>query len=34
VTPLEKVLAETGRYDHSLLRFSARERGGVIELVI
>jgi hypothetical protein len=34
VTPLEKVLAETSRYDHALLRFSARERGDVIELVI
>ena len=34
MTPLEKVLAETSRYDHALLRFSARERGDVIELVI
>jgi len=34
VKPLEKVLAETARYDHALLRFSAREHNGVIELVI
>ena len=34
VTPLEKVLAETGRYDHALLAFSARERDGNVELVI
>jgi hypothetical protein len=34
VTPLEKVLAEIGRYDHALLRFSARENRGGIELVI
>lgn len=34
MTPLEKVLAETGRYQHALLLFSARERNGVVELVI
>jgi len=34
VTPLEKVRAEIGRYDHALLDFSAREHNGVIELVI
>ncbi len=34
MTPLEKVLAETRRYDHALLEFSARERNGTIELVI
>jgi hypothetical protein len=34
VTPLEKVWAEIGRYDHALLRFSARENHGAIELVI
>ena len=34
MTPLEKVLAETSRYEHALLRFSAREHGGAIELVI
>jgi hypothetical protein len=34
VTPLEKVLAETGRYEHALLNFSAREKHGAIELVI
>jgi len=34
VTPLEKVLAEIGRYDHALLRFSAREHRGSVELVI
>jgi hypothetical protein len=34
VTPLEKVLAETRRYEHALLNFSARERHGAIELVI
>jgi hypothetical protein len=34
VTPLEKVLAETRRYDHALLDFSARDRNGTIELVI
>jgi hypothetical protein len=34
VTPLEKVQAEIARYDHALLRFSAREQRGAIELVI
>jgi hypothetical protein len=34
VTALEKVLAETARYDHPLLRFSAREQDGAVELVI
>ena len=34
MTPLEKVRAEIGRYDHALLDFSAREHNGVIELVI
>ena len=34
MTPLEKVLAETRRYDHALLDFSAREHNGTIELVI
>jgi len=34
VTPLEKVLAETRRYEHALLSFSARERRGAVELVI
>ena len=34
MTPLEKVLAETGRYRHALLEFSARERKGGVELVI
>jgi hypothetical protein len=34
VTPLEKVLAEIARYDHALLRFSAREHAGEVELVI
>ena len=34
MTPLEKVLAETRRYEHALLGFSARERNGAIELVI
>ena len=34
MTPLDKVLAEIARYDHALLRFSARERNGAIELVI
>ena len=34
MTALEKVQAEIARYDHALLRFSARERDGVIELVI
>ena len=34
MTPLEKVLAETRRYEHALLEFSARERNGAVELVI
>jgi len=34
VTPLERVLEQTARYEHALLRFSAREHHGVIELVI
>lgn len=34
MTPLEKVQVEIGRYEHALLRFSAREHGGVVELVI
>ena len=34
MTPLEKVLAETARYEHALLEFSAREHNGAVELVI
>lgn len=34
MTPLEKVLAETARYDHALMAFTAREHGGQVELVI
>jgi hypothetical protein len=34
VTPLEKVLAETARYQHALLEFSAREHNGAVELII
>jgi hypothetical protein len=34
VTPLETVLAETRRYEHALLDFSARDRNGSVELVI
>ncbi len=34
MTPLEKVLAETRRYEHALLEFSAREHNGAVELVI
>ena len=34
MTPLDKVLAETRRYEHALLAFSAREHNGAIELVI
>ena len=34
MTPLEKVLRETARYEHALLDFSARERNGEVELVI
>ncbi len=31
---LAKVLAEIARYEHALLRFSAREHNGSVELVI
>jgi len=34
VTRLERVEAEIARYEHALLRFSAREQNGGIELVI
>ncbi len=34
MTALEKVWAEISRYDHALLRISARENHGAIELVI
>ena len=34
MTDLEKVLAETARYEHALLEFSAREHNGTVELVI
>ena len=34
MTALEKVLAETRRYQHALLDFSAREHNGGVELVI
>ena len=34
MTSLEKVLAETARYEHPLLEFSAREHNGDVELVI
>lgn len=34
MTALEKVTAELDRYEHALLRFSAREHGGGVELVI
>jgi hypothetical protein len=34
VTALEKVQAEIDRYEHALLRFSAREHAGSIDLVI
>ena len=34
MTALEKVRAETCRYEHPLLEFSAREHGGAVELVI
>jgi hypothetical protein len=34
VTALEKVEAEIARYDHALLRFSAHQRNGGVELVI
>ena len=34
MTPLEMARAETRRYEHPLLEFSARERDGKVELVI
>lgn len=34
MTSLEKVRAEIGRYEHALLRFSAREHQGAVELAI
>ena len=34
MTALEKVAAELSRYEHALLRFSAREHNGGVELVI
>lgn len=34
MTALEKVAAELNRYEHALLRFSAREHNGGVELVI
>ena len=34
MTALEKVEAEIARYDHALLRFSARQRNDSVELVI
>jgi hypothetical protein len=34
VTDLEKVSAELQRYEHALLIFTARERNGVVELMI
>ena len=34
MTSLEKVLAETRRYRHALLDFSAREHNGTVELII
>ena len=34
MNPLEKVRSEIARYDHALMRFSARENAGGIELVI
>jgi hypothetical protein len=34
VASLEKVQTELKRYEHAILDFSARERDGVIELVI
>lgn len=34
MTHLEKVAAELERYEHALLRFSAREHNGGVELVI
>jgi hypothetical protein len=34
MTHLEKVEAELARYEHALMRFSAREHNGGVELVI
>ncbi len=34
MTDIEKVLTELARYDHALMRFSAREHRGGVELVI
>jgi len=34
MNPLAMALAETARYQHPLLDFSARERSGKVELVI
>ena len=34
MTHKEKVEAELARYSHALLKFSARERNGAVELVI
>lgn len=34
MTALAKVEAEVARYEHPLLRFSARQRNGAVELVI
>jgi hypothetical protein len=34
VTPLEKVAEQTARYEHALMKFSAREPRGEVELVI
>ena len=34
MSPLEMAQAETRRYEHPLLDFSAREHNGVVELVI
>lgn len=34
MSPLERVKAELEKYEHVLLKFSARETGGGVELVI
>jgi hypothetical protein len=34
VNPLEKVNSELARYEHALMKFSAREHEGSVELVI
>ncbi|MEX2262683.1 MAG: hypothetical protein WD696_12075 [Bryobacteraceae bacterium] len=34
MTPLQKVEAELARYEHALMKFSAREHNGSVELVI